>query len=261
MDPLKAASNAAKQAIGQIQKAVTPLTTSPKGVTTPGVLGKLAHQSADRLLAEFMKLNINDPNNSAETQNQLREVVSQLRKQGVESAEDRALVAKESLDKTRMFAGAAKVLGVVAAVVVTVAAVSIAAVTFGAAAPLMVGAAAAGVNAFLTAGGPEKIGKAAQKFLEIAGRLGRPPTTDRMLRRPGLVPFSNPFPKPEGAPSGPSPARLRKLAESMQQRMEEGSEVIKTVMESKNQAVDAVMKMMRQVYATQTKVMSAGMQR
>ena len=54
MDPLKAAQNAAKQVIGQVKAATTPRTTSPEGKTTPGVLGKLPHVSADQLMAEFM---------------------------------------------------------------------------------------------------------------------------------------------------------------------------------------------------------------
>jgi len=53
--------------------------------------------------------------------------------------------------------------------------------------------------------------------------------------------------------------KLQEMVEEMQQAVEDEAEIIKVIMESKNAIVTAVMKMMSQAFATQTKVASAGM--
>ena len=46
-----------------------------------------------------------------------------------------------------------------------------------------------------------------------------------------------------------------------QKQLEEQGNIIKMIMESKNQMVDAVIKMLNAMFATQNKIMSAGMAR
>jgi len=53
--------------------------------------------------------------------------------------------------------------------------------------------------------------------------------------------------------------KLQEMVEEIQQAVEDEAEIIKVIMESKNAIVTAVMKMMSQAFATQTKVASAGM--
>lgn len=55
--------------------------------------------------------------------------------------------------------------------------------------------------------------------------------------------------------------RHKLLAEMMQQQIEEEAAIMKMIMESKNQTVDAVLKMMNAMFATKNKIMSVGMTR
>lgn len=59
--------------------------------------------SADQLMAEFLKLNINDPNNSVETHNEMAKLNTTLRQQGIKAAQDKAANANEEMKSAQKY--------------------------------------------------------------------------------------------------------------------------------------------------------------
>ena len=55
--------------------------------------------------------------------------------------------------------------------------------------------------------------------------------------------------------------RFQKLAEMHQQQLQEEGEIIKTIVESKNKTVDAVLQMLNAMFASSVKLMSAAVAR
>lgn len=78
-----------EQIAGGARSFVAQLETMQAGNASLDVL------NADMLLATFLKLNINDPNNSVETQNELHELSSNLREMALQEAQKRQEVATE----------------------------------------------------------------------------------------------------------------------------------------------------------------------
>ncbi|MEZ0314899.1 MAG: hypothetical protein ACAI38_24265 [Myxococcota bacterium] len=82
----------------------------------------MSNLSSDQLLAEFMKLNINDPNANVETQHKLYTLASEMRQQAIEEAKKKIERAQEMMreaqkyaDKVEKYAEMASMIGILAA--------------------------------------------------------------------------------------------------------------------------------------------------
>ncbi len=82
----------------------------------------MSNLSSDQLLAEFMKLNINDPNANVETQHKLYTLASEMRQQAIEEAKKKIERAQEMMreaqkyaDKVEKYAEMASIIGIFAA--------------------------------------------------------------------------------------------------------------------------------------------------
>ncbi len=82
----------------------------------------MANLSSDQLLAEFLKLNINDPNANVETQHKLYTLASEMRQQAIEEAKKKIERAQELMreaqkyaDQVEKYAEVASIIGIFAA--------------------------------------------------------------------------------------------------------------------------------------------------
>lgn len=73
--------------------------------------------SADALLAAFMKLNINDPNNAVETHNKLYEVSTELRQLAIDEAKKKIERAQEAMKEAQAYASQAQYISNVVTVI------------------------------------------------------------------------------------------------------------------------------------------------
>jgi hypothetical protein len=64
----------------------------------------MSNLSSDQLLAEFLKLNINDPNANVQTQDKLYTLASEMRKQAIEEAKKRIERAQELMKEAQKYA-------------------------------------------------------------------------------------------------------------------------------------------------------------
>lgn len=82
----------------------------------------MSNMSSDQMLAEFLKLNINDPNANVETQNKLYTLASEMRQQAIEEAKKKIERAQELMreaqkyaDQVEKYAEVASIVGILAA--------------------------------------------------------------------------------------------------------------------------------------------------
>ncbi len=123
--------------------------------------------SADELLAAFLKININDPNENPETHYKLYEVSTNLRQQAIDDAKKKAENAREMKKEAEAYAKQAEFISVV----VTVVSIVLTIFTFGAAAPLA--AAAVGASAGAGAAATTAANAAAQTAIQTAGNVAK----------------------------------------------------------------------------------------
>jgi hypothetical protein len=76
-----------------MDQAMASVRAASMGNKTPEELGEM---SADCMLAEYLKLEITDPNNSVETHQKLHTALSVLRKKGIKDAQAKAEKAEEA---------------------------------------------------------------------------------------------------------------------------------------------------------------------
>lgn len=183
-------------------------------------LAKAGELSADQLIAEYLKLEMTDPNNSVETHNELYEGLSRLRQAAIDEALAKSERAEEMKKEADHYASTFGAFGDFLGLVATVAAIGGAIFTSGATLLLLgiagsvCGAVSAGINLSAT-----------QQSLEAQ-------TVDVMA------------------------SRMRQFAELNQAGVEEEAKVIELILESKNKAVQAVMKMINANHGTQLKLIS-----
>ncbi|SVD33571.1 uncharacterized protein METZ01_LOCUS386425, partial [marine metagenome] len=67
--------------------------------------------NANLMLAEFLKLNIMDPNNSVETHNELAEAMSTLRQKGIDDSLAKSAEAQEMKKEAEQYAQTAQIIG------------------------------------------------------------------------------------------------------------------------------------------------------
>ncbi len=157
-----------------IDSAVVDARQRAANVPTAGELvinRSVSGLSPDELLAAFLKLNINDPNENVETHNRLYQFSTNMRQQAIEDAKKKSETAREMKKEAEAYAKQAEMISVV----VTVVSIVLTIFTFGAAAPLGAaaisasagaGAAASGVAAGAAAGA----NAAASTAIQTAGK-------------------------------------------------------------------------------------------
>ncbi|MCK5689601.1 hypothetical protein KAI87_10050 [Myxococcota bacterium] len=233
-----AAANPLSDAVNaEITERATAVATEKSGTNTSmvamagevikqmGVAGTLPKDlSADQLLALFLKLNIEDPNMSVETQNELHGLMSEGRKEAIADARDAAKAATEAMKEAEKDADHAGMIGDIAMVVAIVCAIVVTIFTLGT---------GVGLGAAL-------IGAAASIGSAAANKSAADSSADAQQA-------SN------------NRDRSEMFAEMFQQLLEEQSAQIGMIIESKNKMMDSVIQMMNASFATQQKVVSAGM--
>lgn len=274
--------------------------TLGEGVDTGGVVdvGTLSidQLSADQLLTEFLKLNINDPNNSVEVHNALQQTASDLRIAALEDAKKQAEEAARLQAKAAKYAKLAGVIGKIVQVIMIVATV----LTAGAALPFVLAAMAIGAAASVATGGNILDGAAMAATLvtvamgigaliQAAKELGKKAATEAVKGAAKEVVKEAVTEAGKEAGKGFSKAALaavnaggqatmavannqaaqrsldaqqssldaeesRKRAERAQQQIEDEGEIIKLILDSKNQTVEAVLRLMNATFVTNTKL-------
>lgn len=175
-------------------------------------LRNIDEMSADQLLAEFLKVNINDPNNSVETHNKLYELASKMRQMAIEEAQQKIKVAQELMREAQALADKVAALQ---------SAMGIMSLVAGMMGPM---------GAIIAAAGQIMV---AQAELQA---------TNKML---------------DAKEMRNSADRFKLMADMHQDQVKEQGEIMKLIMESKNQTIDAVMQMMNASFASQQKLLSA----
>ena len=175
--------------------------------------------SAEELMTLFLKLNINDPNNSVETHNALHQLGSELRQQGIAEAQKRAENAAKLREEARDFA---EKMGVVMAVVQVI---SIVTFIFGIGAAIMAAQQAAqqAVTQVM-----KKALQAALKELSQQGLEQLVAVVSQVLNAGIQTAVTEK--NADAKDSELEADRFRLLAELMQQMVEDQSEIIKVIM-------------------------------
>lgn len=233
-----------------------------------GNMRSISELTADMLLALFLKLNINDPNNSVETHNKLHKLSTNLRQQGIQEARDKAKTAQEMMKEAEAYAQKAAMIGKVVMVIMIVLMVIVTVLTFGAAAP----AAGAAFSAAMAAQASTMaaIQAAIQAFMSAAVDFAVKNAVMMMVKALIVLVLqivaaganyeaAQKSADASEAMNGVERSRLQ--AEKEQRVIEEEAAIMKVIMESKNQVIEAVIKMLNAMFAAKTKVMSAGMTR
>jgi hypothetical protein len=118
-----------------MEQAMTSVKAASMGNKTTE---QLSEMSADCMLAEYLKLEITDPNNSVETHQKLHTALSVLRKKGIKDAQVKAETAEAAKKEAQQYAETAGIIGTIVSVLMIALSVVLAAVTFGAASALVV---------------------------------------------------------------------------------------------------------------------------
>lgn len=115
--------------------------TTGNGVATGGRLTSsgLKGLGPDELLSEFLKLQINDPNENVETHDKLSQLSSTLRQQALDDAKKQSANAQQMMKEAQAYAQQAQMIGTI----VQVASIALTICTFGAGAVVGVAATAA----------------------------------------------------------------------------------------------------------------------
>lgn len=223
--------------------------TSPGSATSSadGDVKRLMDLSADLLLAAFLKLNIADPNNTVATHNKLHEFATQMREMAIREAQQKMKVAAEQMKEAEKAAEGAAQMRSIATIVAIVVAVVATIMTFGAAGPL---AATALASLSTTLAAHATAIQIASFVAVLATQLGAA-TAENKAANLAL----------DAQQSALDAKRFEKMAQMHQQQLQEEGEIIKTLIESKNKTVDAVLQMLNAMFASSVKLMSAAMAR
>lgn len=260
---------------------------TPEGAPLPEALGVAADQirsldevNAGALMALFLKLNISDPNNSVETHNDLHEMASSLRQQAIDDAQAKIEVAQELRAEVEAAMQEAEVVNLAAQILVMVLALVVAVIITVLTAGAATAPAVAGVAGAVSGGSSIGASVAAQVSAQVTAQMVAAAlvesTTSSIVQVATLIAAATQAAvqsfgaaKTEEAKLASLDAReanvdadrARQRAEREQQVIEEEGAIIKLIMEAKNQAVDAVTKMLASQMDAQQTVLASGMVR
>lgn len=240
----------------------------------------IAEVSADMLVALFLKLNINDPNNSPEVHNMLHAVSTELRKQGLDENKAKNELATLKIEHAQKLAENVKTAGIVVTIITIIISLIITVFTFGAAAPAAIAASAAVITAVQTAA-QVTVQMVLQMIVELVVKFVVTLVVEAAKAAAQMVVMivimalitlvlqvsqacanqasADASLDAQEAQNGAE--RAKHWAEKHQAVIEEEAAIMKLIMEAKNQMVDAVIKMLNAAFGTQQKVMAAGMVR
>lgn len=284
LDP-KSVKEGSAQRVGPNRAPAPTDTHATTGPMNEVEMRRIAELTADILLAAFLKLNINDPNNSVQTHNQLQTVMTELRQQAINNAREAEKNAEVARKEAENYAQIARIVNIAVQVVMIAITLVVTALTFGAGAVLFVACAmAAGAIA-----GAAKEGnvEGALSYASIAGSVATlglgvgalSGLVNVIAQNAGWIMFFGTLAASTAQVSNAAvqtksnsknieaqekaieAKRQRALAEMFQNQISEENEVMKMIMESKNSLVDAILKMMNAMFATRQKLMSAGIAR
>ena len=187
-------------------------------VLTPA---KFESMNPDQLLAQFLKLQIVDPNNSVETHQDLHQAMSELRQLAIDEAQARIARAEEQRKEAEAYASFASAFGALFSLFT----LALSFITLGA---------SMGAQAIIGVMGQVASGFANAKAADMSADARQ----EQLLAE-----------------------RMRLMAEMFQEQLEEEGKMIEALMESKNQAVDAIIKMLNSNFMSHQKIMAAGMAR
>lgn len=280
-------------------------TSSTEGTTFPeSQLRQFSELSPELLLAAFLKLNINDPNNSVETHNALHTLMSDLRQQGIKNAQQQEKVAMQEMREAQAYADKMGVVGKVLTAVMLVVSVVASVFTFGAAGLIAVaicaalggviagatggdvlngiamGAAVGGIVGSVVsaaAGAAQATAKAAadqaKTAAQEAAKKAMKEAQAKLVRiistlinmAAGLTKATGEYEAAKklnaAQESQVDAQKYRMLVEMLQDMVEQQGEVIRLIMESKNAAVDSVIKMMQAAFSTNQKLIAVSLSR
>ena len=131
--------------------------------------GDLSKMKPDQMLAAFLKLNIEDPNNSVETHNRLSEVMSELRQRAIDDAKAKIVEAEKMREEAEKYAGVVDMINIVVTSVLMIGAAVLTAATFGIGGFALPAAAAAAISISMALAGVVQAGA----NLTAAEKLGR----------------------------------------------------------------------------------------
>jgi hypothetical protein len=236
------------------------------GGISPEMINQIANATADQMLALFMKLNITDPNNSVETHNSLHEIGSELRLLALDEGKAKGELAKLQMENAQKFAQEVKNAGTSIMIITIIISIIITIFTFGAAAGAAIGLTCC-VNAAIQAGVQiaqqtamqifiNTMQAMVQKFIVLIIMAIVVTMLLQIMQAGANKESADKTLDAQQAENGAE--RARNHAEKHQAVVEEEAAIMKLIMESKNQVVDAVMKMMNAMFATQQKVMASG---
>lgn len=193
------------------------------------------NMAPNNMLTAFLKLNITDPNNSVETHNALCEAASNLRQMAIATAKEQNNRATELQQEAETYANQVGVLtDIVGAVAM---ATNVGALVTGLATTVIAGELSSGLAAAAdTATGAGKLANAVENYVVRSYQLAAQ-EAELMSDRSELT------------------------ATEEQQRVEDESEIINTVMESKNAMVDAVLNMMEAARVSKQALLEAAIAR
>jgi len=195
--------------------------------------GDLSKMKPDQMLAAFLKLNIEDPNNSVETHNRLSEVMSELRQKAIDDAKAKIAEAEKMREEAEKYAGVVDMINIVVTSVLMIGAAVLTAATFGIGGFALPAAAAAAISISMALAGCLQAGAnltAAEKSLDAQ---------EMAL----------------------DSKRSQQQADRAQDQLEEEAAIMEMIMESKNQMVESVLKMMNASFGVNQKILAAGMAR
>jgi|MDSW01.1.fsa_nt_gb hypothetical protein len=182
---------------------------------------KFESMNPDQLLAQFLKLQIVDPNNSVETHQDLHQAMSELRQLAIDEAQARIARAEEQRKEAEAYASFASTFGALFSLFT----LALSFITLGA---------SMGAQAIIGVMGQVASGFANAKAADMSADARQ----QQLLAE-----------------------RMRLMAEMFQEQLEEEGKMIEALMESKNQAVDAIIKMLNSNFMSHQKILAAGMAR
>jgi len=226
-------------------------TTGTTGTNAPGQPAGLNIQglTAGQLLAAFLKLQITDPNNSVEVHNQLQDLMSKLRQDSIEGAKREQAAAAELAKKAEAYAETAGIIGTIVMVVVIIVAIVATIFTLGAAAPAIFAGAA--VVASLTAAATAHATALVICALIAAAAMVVSASANKVASDKAIA----------AEEKGVDVKIMQRFAEVFQKMLEDEGAIVKLIMEAKNNACEATVKMMNAMAQTMSKLMSAQMAR
>jgi len=139
--------------------------------TPEGLVKSLNQMSTDDLLAAFLKLNVNDPNNDPQTQEAMCEIAKKLKAVSVANEKVKLIEQEAQMEQARADAkksdGYSKTFSIIMTVVIVIVAIVLSVVTFGTAAPALICLAAGAIAGYSKTGTME----GAMMGVQMAGSL------------------------------------------------------------------------------------------